>query len=713
MPTAINPKTGEVLTLGSDGQWVKPTMAANPQTGEKLYLDGGEWKPIPAMGQISQQDREIEQNRFMPRVQGALEQGVTMGFADEVGAAGSAAGAFLKNLPQGLSAASEAAGKRYDERLGAERALGKEFAKENPISNTALETVGGLALGPKQQPMGIAGAATLPPAGASPTLKDLAWQGAKTGAAYGGVTGFGNAEGGLENRALGAGIGAGVGGVIGAATPLLVKGAQEGWSATKNMFNASNPDQTAQQLILRAMERDGMSPQQAAQTFQQWQASGAKPETLIDVGGENVRGLMRGAASLPGPARQATQDFAATRQAGQGSRIADDVANSISPNTNYSQTLDDLMAQRAAKASPLYKEAFDANKSIDSPLLQRIEKTPAGQKAFAQARAMMLNDMQRLGATDKELTELAREAGLEGDKAIPKGGVASGLKLEFWDYVKRALDDQIGAAQYSGAKNETRILTGLKNSLVDELDRLDVTGIAGPNSLRPEGGAYARARASFAGPSRSAEALELGRSILKEDSDITAKAISSMPEGDREFFKAGVVRAIKDAADNAPDGADITKRFFGKPALREKLRAAFDSDAAFSKFEDAIKREAAMYTNAQMINPRAGSRTAVLEQEQGDVRHNPVVQFGMDLFNRGPFQAVGGAASTLYDRGRGINAGTSQKLAEYLLASNPNSVRNTFGTLEATKRMDIQRTQELARQLGLLAAQEGRQAGSF
>lgn len=44
---AINPQTGEILVQGEDGAWVKPKMAQNPKTGEKLFLDGGEWKPVP------------------------------------------------------------------------------------------------------------------------------------------------------------------------------------------------------------------------------------------------------------------------------------------------------------------------------------------------------------------------------------------------------------------------------------------------------------------------------------------------------------------------------------------------------------------------------------------------------------------------------------------------------------------------------------------
>ena len=47
MPTAVNDK-GEILVLGQDGEWAAPRVAENPQTGERLYLEGTEWKPVPA-----------------------------------------------------------------------------------------------------------------------------------------------------------------------------------------------------------------------------------------------------------------------------------------------------------------------------------------------------------------------------------------------------------------------------------------------------------------------------------------------------------------------------------------------------------------------------------------------------------------------------------------------------------------------------------------
>lgn len=48
MPIAYNDKTGEALRLDDAGAWVPTKLATNPQSGERLALDGTAWVPIKA-----------------------------------------------------------------------------------------------------------------------------------------------------------------------------------------------------------------------------------------------------------------------------------------------------------------------------------------------------------------------------------------------------------------------------------------------------------------------------------------------------------------------------------------------------------------------------------------------------------------------------------------------------------------------------------------
>lgn len=153
-------------------------------------------------------------------------------------------------------------------------------------------------------------------------------------------------------------------------------------------------------------------------------------------------------------------------------------------------------------AGPLYREAFSANKSIGSAKIDRILETPAGKDALSYARERMQNRMSLMGVPDAELTDQMRLAAELGKMDKIPLGVANGLKLETLDLVKQGFDDAIRATQKrvetgTARAGEVRDLRDLKNAFVNELDDLDVTRQAGPNSFKPEGGAYAQARAKY------------------------------------------------------------------------------------------------------------------------------------------------------------------------------------------------------------------------
>lgn len=142
-------------------------------------------------------------------------QGVTLGFGDEINAGVRAGADWLKGKI-GMGEPTEF-GPAYDERLKHERALLGQVRDENPLAATGGEIAGAMLL-----PGGVAGAGA----------KGMAAAGAATGAAYG----FGDAEGGLGERAKGAAVGGVVGGALGAATPLVlgkVQGALTGRAERK------------------------------------------------------------------------------------------------------------------------------------------------------------------------------------------------------------------------------------------------------------------------------------------------------------------------------------------------------------------------------------------------------------------------------------------------------------------------------------------------
>lgn len=171
--------------------------------------------------------------------------------------------------------------------------------------------------------------------------------------------------------------------------------------------------------------------------------------------------------------------------------------------------------KRAELADPLYKEAFGANKSMSSPLLDKLMDTPEGKDAFNFAIKRMQNRMSRVGVPDPELTEQLADLVARGDMKGTKGGVASGLKLETLDLIKQGLwdsEDALRKQVINGTARQGQVdeVSAIRRSFTKELDRLDTTAAAGPNSLKVEGGAYARARQAFGDPSDDIDAMKAG-----------------------------------------------------------------------------------------------------------------------------------------------------------------------------------------------------------
>lgn len=406
-----------------------------------------------------------------------------------------------------------------------------------------------------------------------------------------------------------------------------------------SMEKFASPADQASALVLRALQRDKVSPDNAAQAMSQFGAAprpspsapyiapaardlqgghdammtdlqtqalqGVKgantpamvplpttPIALMDVGGDNTARLARTVATLPGEGSQDMTKFLAERQADQHGRVLNDITTHFANGSDVHGLSDTLMADRATASKPLYDQAFRANQSIASPKIDRILETPAGKQALASARVKMQNDMTLMGVPDAELRDQALEAG----QALP-GGAASGLKLRTLDYMKRSLDDQIGAAQRAGESDNARILTGLKKDFVKALDDADVTARAGPNSTKAAGGLYAQARAAYSGPSQSIDALTDGQDFLKMAPETLASKLADLPASDRDFFRVGAARALQDKVSKAADNHDAVTRVFGNKTIRDQISAVFGAKATQQFSEAASAERMATATN--------------------------------------------------------------------------------------------------------------------
>lgn len=561
--------------------------------------------------------------RAMDKFNAFTEQatrGATFGLQDKAGAAAAAAPTAARALYGSLTGDKSAPGleqvsKDYHDELAKERAAGETYAEDHPIASKIATGIGSVA------GVGPGGTAEAAPA----TLGGKVLQSAKGGATVGGLTGFGQSnDESLSKTALDTATGAGGGALIGEAIPIVAdKIAQPIIDFAARKFG---PNAAENQAVRAITERVKQSAEAGGPTAQDMldliNAAPNKPLTLADVGGTPVKGLTERIANAPGLGQQVIDKALTARDSGAGLRIAQDVNQGIANGGSTFTTAQALDRARSAAASPLYEEAFKANPSISSPKLDRILQTDAGQDALAGARQRMSNKMALMGTPDPELMEQAREA---GQKIEGGNGVASGLKLQTWDQIKQQFDDMIAAkkrAVLSGTarRGEVRDIVDLKNGLVNELDKLDVTAKAGPNSFKPEGGAYVRARSAYSGPSSSIDALEDGTQIFGKHPDEIASDISNLSPGDKEFYKLGAANAIKERIAKTRLGGDEAKNIVGSEWSKSQLKPLFDNASDYDRFINSVTAENTMFntTRDALGNSRTSRRAAEAEAAKGE-----------------------------------------------------------------------------------------------
>lgn len=394
---------------------------------------------------------------------------------------------------------------------------------------------------------------------------------------------------------------------------------------------------------------------------------------LPDVTGDEVKGLMRAVGTMTGGAKQVVSDALEGRSEGAVKRVSEALSKNISNVDAYFTNLDDMANARAAIAGPMYQEAFSKNQNIMNPEIKRILNTPAGQSALRSAAGKMQNDMTLLGVPDKELAEQAKLAG-----TYKPGGIAQGFKLRTLDYVKRALDDQIGVAQRVGENDNARILTGLKNQLVSSLDKADITARAGPNSLKPEGGLYSRARKIYSDSFSLESAQQEGLQFLNRDPEEIRKFLINKSPSEKEAYRIGVRKSLQDIANKTPDGSDPAKRIFGNTQKREQLKAAFGDGENLKEFSKKMKEEIAAAQTKQKV--LGGSRTDINLTDDAQFIHE-ALKFAKQGVSGKLVSAIG---NSIYNRYVGLTKRNANRLA-YILTNKQEGVAALDRLMKAEK----------------------------
>lgn len=445
--------------------------------------------------------------------------------------------------------------KTYGQNLATEQARTSQASKQTGFGPGTI--VGGAMTG-------IPGAAKVMGAKALSKVPNLLKYGG-LGAAGAAVAGAGESPGdrvggALQAAPFGAAVGAGIPAIAGA-----VRG------VGRPLFSRMGPKGEARRKILQKLMDDGLSPEDAATRLR-----GLGPEGVVaESGGENLLGLGRGAQAMPGPAKNRARDILDARQSGQMNRVNAALREGMGVRGQVSPTAEKLMMERKAAAEPLYKAAVRPENLIPEQAFAEISSDPS------------------LSAVIKSVQK----------KPIYKLQGMPSNSMPVMDAAYKRLEDLEQAAIRAGKKDLARRYGNDRRMLADIIDE-----------HFPD---YGRARQAWSGPSRSLDALENGQKFMRGDLDMAKADFDGLSDGDKEFFRLGVSKAVGDAVAKSADGRNAVVKVFGNPMMRDKLAVIFPDKANFDRFARRMAAEARMSRTRQFI--LGGSPTARIEAEKMDV----------------------------------------------------------------------------------------------
>lgn len=408
------------------------------------------------------------------------------------------------------------------------------------------------------------------------------------------------------------GTGAIVGGIAGAAAP-IVSGIAGMAGKQIGRMTGLLPETTMATLrgatakLTQALQRDGMTPEEAIAKLRDMGPNA----TLADVGGKNTLTTLESLANEPGATADLAQDFLGNRAGERLGRVNEAIKGATGAQTGFHDAATQLMKERASAAAPKYEAAFSriVPTADEAAQVQRFINDPIGQDALQ--KGLRIVQLENLAAgkpfnpADYGVTRADNgNFALEGDK-VPN--------LRLMDAVKRGYDDIV-----EGFRDPTTGKLNL-NQYGRAVNSVRAAYVGALKDMYPR---YASALAAWSGPSASLDALNMGRRALNNDPEITSKIVSGLSDGDKQFFRLGVARALMDKVAGKPDAADLSRALFGNSAIRNKIASAFDNEQAFQNFAKEMAKESrfSRVENAALN----GSQTARRLAGQTDLGVNPL-----------------------------------------------------------------------------------------
>lgn len=439
---------------------------------------------------------------------------------------------------------------------------------------------------------------------------------------------------------------------VGGATALGQNAVGNAGQMVRNIM--PNVDATAAKMLGRAATADQTTlPELVAR-----QAELGPGATLVEAGGPNVRGALRGAITAPGAARTAAQEAFDTRRAQVGDMASAALDRNISPNGSVAATVDELSALQRQASGPAYEAAGVPRRpemiSPERTIQFSVNEPPTTIPAQWNTRTMESDALTGLLRDSSVVrSAMGQIRGLSDYKNVPTN------TMTMWDQVYKVLGGMEREAARAGNDRRAMLIGDERRKVLNAI-----------TEINPR---YQRALDAFSGPERLKEAAERGKEWFRPSIDPTtvAREFQALPPASQEAARVGVrdwARSLMGRTDRASTGATL----WDSPDVRAKVQAILGP----GEFAD-LDRQMRIVKNAvgTAADIGVGSRTAPMLAEQADNLAQIQGSGLADLLLGRPVRAAGkflGSAAGRLTEGRteAVNA----RLAEYLTATDPAKV---------------------------------------
>jgi len=562
-------------------------------------------------------------------------------------------------------------------------------AREESIKKSSPEGIDFFRLGGNVAPY----LATLPFGGGEVGVARLLGQAALTG----GVSGLlepvtSDTDNFLATKGLQTGLGA----ATGAAGGALGKGIGAGVNRLGNWAMRKFPhdlEYMARRKILERINEDaaarfpGNARKQAAyrnaiaQKVRDDQAKGI-PTTVADVAGPSVQGLAGNVARGQGPGKSIARNLLNRRDEQEGDYLTKVVQRDLEGQNadikgSIFGTSKHLAEKQRAESRPFYK-ALDNDFVVPSDKLDVWLNSPDFQKAITKGL-----EIERIAAL--QLGEVF-DAGAMGIRSGPGGFTllnARAPNLRFLDTVKKGLDGLV--------EGETEEVTGKMTQLGRAYNDLRKAFIQEVESLDKNGN-WAKARAAWAGPVESREAMEFGENVFKMSPEEIAHTMGQLNPSEQEFARHGAAQTVIKRIQQTGIGGDEAKKIVGNRYMQRQLaplfRNAEQRDSFLSEMQKAVGRFETRRTTIGG-SPTAERIAEDAAEQHGRFRTQALIAW--ELANSNPLRALGHLYSWWRDIGLRPDDQMNEAIAKILFGTRTNlELAEASGNLTKTGKLPKQ-----------------------